>query len=71
MTGRVQFREDEETLAFVEELGVNPNRLARRLFQQEVRRLRAEERHERLSEIGIRLPQSAAELVREDRDDDR
>lgn len=68
MTGRVQFREDEETIAFVEDLGLNPNELARELFEKEVRRLRAERRHERLEEAEISLPRSAADLVREDRE---
>lgn len=65
---RIQFHEDEETLAFVESLGLDPDALARRAFQREVRRLRAEKRHQRLEEAQIRLPRSAAEVVREDRD---
>lgn len=68
MTGRVQFREDESKIAFVRELGVNPNELARELFEKEVRRLRAKERHDELTQAAIHLPRPAAEIVREDRD---
>lgn len=67
MKDRIQFHEDEEALAFVESLGLDPDDLARRVFQREVRRLRAEKRHQLLEEAQIRLPHSAAEIVREGR----
>lgn len=67
MNDHIQFHEDEETLSFVESLGLDPDDLARRALQREVRRLRAEKRHQRLEEARIRLPRSAAGIVREDR----
>lgn len=63
----IEFRVEEGTVTFVEELGLDPSELARELFVAEVRRLRAQERHERLTEADIRLPRPAAEIVREDR----
>lgn len=68
MTDRVQFREDEGTLAFVRDLGLNPNQVAREAFEAEVRRLRAQHRHEKLQAAGIELPRPAAEMIREDRE---
>lgn len=68
MTSKVQFREDEEVLAFLESKGVNPNELARDLLEAEVRRMRAADRMERLRARRVRLPRPAAEIVREDRE---
>lgn len=68
MTDRVQFREDEEVISYVESMGANPNELARRLFQEEVRRLKAEEKLRRIRAANIKLPRPAAEMIREDRD---
>lgn len=68
MGGRVQFREDEDILSFVESQGLNPNELARRLFEAEVRRLRAEARMDRLQDRDIELPRRTAEAIREDRE---
>lgn len=69
VTGRVQFREDEEALTYVRTRGLNPNDLAKRLFEAEVRRMRAEDRHARLQEMQVRMPAGGgAEMVREDRD---
>lgn len=69
VTGRVQFREDEGIIAFVEKLGLNPNEVAREAFEREVRRLKAEEKVKKLRSYTIRLaPGEAARLVREDRD---
>lgn len=68
MTSRVQFREDEEVVAYVESQGYNPNELARQAFEEAVRRLRAEERSRRLREADIKLPRSTAEAIREDRE---
>lgn len=66
---RVQFREDEETLAFVASLGLNPNELAREAFVKEVRRLRAEAKARKLRSYGIRFGGvSAAQDIREMRD---
>lgn len=64
----MQFREDEDVVAFVQEQGLNPNELARRLFEAEVRRMRARDRMDRLRERDIRLPRRAAEAIREDRE---
>lgn len=69
VTGRVQFREDEEVIAFIEKLGLNANEVAREAFEREVRRLKAEEKVKKLRSYKIRLaPGEAARLVREDRD---
>jgi len=69
VTGRVQFREDEDVIAYVEGLGLNPNEVAREAFEREVRRLRAEAKVKKLRSFNIRLePGEAARLVREDRD---
>lgn len=69
MADKVQFREDEDTLAYLEARGINPNELARELLEREVRRLRATEKFARLAEMNVRLDRPAAELVREDRDE--
>lgn len=68
VSGRVQFREDDDVIAFVEDQGINPNDLARRLFEAEVRQMRSKERMRRLQDRGIELPRPSAEAVREDRE---
>lgn len=68
MTDRIQFREDEDVIAFVESQGINPNMLARELFEAEVRRMRAEFRYRKIREMNIRLPRSGAEIIREERE---
>lgn len=68
MTDRVQFRTSQEVLSYLRGRGVNPNDLARDLFDAEVRRLRAEDRLARLRSLGVTLPRGAGELVREDRE---
>lgn len=69
MTDRVQFREDENVIAFVESLGLNANDVAREAFEREVRRLKAEAKVKKLRSFNIRLGgESAAKLVREERD---
>lgn len=66
---KVQFREDEETLAFVTSLGLNPNEVAREAFVKEVRRLRAEAKARKLRSFGIRLGgESTASEIRKMRD---
>lgn len=67
MADRVQFREDEDVLAYVEAQGLNPNELARRLFEAEVRRMRVAEKFARLRAANIRLDTPAAELIRQAR----
>lgn len=69
MASKVQFREDEELLAFLESKGINPNELARDLLEAEVRRMRAADRMERLRARRVRLPRPGAKMVREDRED--
>jgi hypothetical protein len=69
VTDRVQFRETEDVLAYVQGLGLNPNEVARAAFEAEVRRLRAKEKFDKLRSRKVRLaPGEAARLVREDRD---
>lgn len=69
MTDRVQFREDEDVIAFVESLGLNPNEVAREAWAAQVRKLRTRAKHEKLRKLSIKLPPGeAARLVREDRD---
>ena len=65
---RVQFRLEEEALAFLRERGINPNERARDLLQAEVRRLQAEDRHRRLEAMRVPMPRRGEEMVREDRD---
>lgn len=67
-TGIVQFRVANETLAYLEEKGINPNQLAREAFEAKVRRLRAEESMDELANTRIEFPRSAADMIREDRD---
>lgn len=68
MTDRVHFREDADLLAYVEGLGMNPNDFAKRLFEEEVCRLRAQERFRRIQQAWVRLPRRASAMVREERD---
>ena len=69
VTGRVQFREAEDDLAYVRARGLSPNELARDLFQAEVRRMRAEDRHARLQAMRVDMPPGGgAAMVREDRE---
>jgi hypothetical protein len=65
---KVQFREDADVLAFVESQGVNPNELARELFEAEVRRMKAKRRREKLNARPIRLGFDPVAAIREDRD---
>lgn len=55
-------------MAFVEGLGINPNELARDLFEAEVRRLKANAWLEGVRKLKVRLGGNAADIVREDRD---
>jgi hypothetical protein len=69
MSVRVQFREDEDAIAFLEGMGLNPNEVAKSAFDARVRKLRAEAKMARLT--GIRrtpVPGGYAKAVREDRD---
>lgn len=68
MADDVRFLTDDDTIAFLRSIDVDPGQLAQTLFREEVRRLKAAERHERLTEAGGRLPRSAADTVRDDRD---
>jgi hypothetical protein len=67
-SGVVQFREDGALLAYLRKRGLNPNEFAREALERAYRRLRMEEANRRLEKFAFRLPKSAAELVREDRD---
>jgi hypothetical protein len=70
VTGRVQFRESQETLDYLRARGLNPNDLARDLFEAEVRRMRADDRHAKLQTMQARMPPGGgAAMVREDRED--
>jgi hypothetical protein len=64
----VQFREDEESLAFLRERDINPNEFAREAFRSTLRRLQAEEVTDRLANVQADLPRPVEDLVREDRD---
>ena len=68
VTDRVQFRADRDDVGYLRARGVNANELARDLFEREVRRLRAEDRHARLQAMQVRMPEGGAEMVREDRE---
>lgn len=66
---RVQFREDPAVVDWVAAQGLNPNEVARKAFEAEVRRLRAKARFERLKDFKVDLPPgTATRWVREDRD---
>jgi predicted nucleic acid-binding protein len=56
VSAQVQFREDDEAVEFVKEQGLNPNDLARRLFEEEVRRMRADARMNAPARAGHRAP---------------
>lgn len=64
----VQFRMRKEIVDKVRRWRLNPNRLAREAFEGRVRELEAREQLKRLARFKVRLPKSAAELVREDRE---
>lgn len=68
MAGKIRFQADDEDTAFLKRLGKDPNEVGKRAFRRAVRRLEAQERHERVTEAGLKLPHSGAEMVREDRD---
>lgn len=69
MTTRVQFRAGQETLDYLRAKGLHPNEVAKALFEAEVRRMRAEDRHARLQGMQVRMPPGGgAEMVREDRE---
>lgn len=61
---RVQFREDDEVVDYVEGRGVNPNELAKRAFEQEVRRMKAKEARERLRKLNLPRVHGAREIRR-------
>lgn len=61
---RVQFREDDEVVSYVERHGENPNDVAKRAFEQEVRRMKAREARARLKKAKIGKIDGAAEIRR-------
>lgn len=68
--GLVQFREDDDVLRFLRELGLNPNQLSRELLEARVRRLRAEARMRALEALSADLG-DVVKLVRDEREDRR
>jgi hypothetical protein len=69
MSVNVQFREAEETVAFVQSLGLKPSELAKASFEKEVRRLRAEEWGRKLAGHKVKWDAGeATRVVREMRD---
>lgn len=64
----IQFREDKTLVDKVRRRRLNPNQVAREAFEARVRRLEGEDQMKRLARFKVRLPKSAAELIREDRD---
>lgn len=66
---RVQFREDADVVAYVEAEGLNPNEVAKRAFEAEVRRMKAKKAREALRKLKLPAFDSAAEIRRmRDRD---
>ncbi|MGQ0536133.1 MAG: hypothetical protein ACT4PT_08680 [Methanobacteriota archaeon] len=61
---RVQFREDDDVVAYVEALGENPNEVAKRAFEAEVRRLKAHEARRKLAKLGLPRVDGAEEIRR-------
>lgn len=68
-TDIVQFREDTTILAYLRARGVNPNELAREVFEATVRRYRSEENMKKLEAMKVESPGDAATLVRESREE--
>lgn len=66
--GTVQFREDDDVLAFLRAEGINANQLSRELLEARVRRLRAEKRMRELARRAGDLGDVTA-LVREVREE--
>ncbi|MEA3199789.1 MAG: hypothetical protein QOE90_1217 [Thermoplasmata archaeon] len=65
---RVQFREDDDVVAYVASAGLNPNEVAKRAFEDEVRRLKARQARAKLRKLNAPAIDGAA-AVREIRDD--
>lgn len=65
--GTVQFREDDEVIAYLRAEGMNPNEFARDLLEAWVRRSKAQKRMDRLRASAVDLG-DVVRLVREDRD---
>ena len=69
MTDRVQFREDPKVVAYVAARGVNPNELARRAFEEAVRRMKVDETWSAIQDLGLRFDaDEVTRAIREDRD---
>lgn len=65
---KVQFRIDAPFVDFLQARGLNPNEVARRAFEAEVRRMRAQDAQERLRRLNVAFTGDAAALVREERE---
>jgi hypothetical protein len=61
---RVQFREDEDLVAYVEAQGENPNDVAKRAFEAEVRRMKVREARKKLAKLQLSPPDGASEIRR-------
>lgn len=61
---RVQFREDDEVVAYVESSGLNPNDVAKKAFEDEVRRMKAREARAKLRKRALPPIDGAAEIRR-------
>lgn len=68
MQEKIQFREDQETLRFLEARGLNPNEVARQAFEAEVRRMKVDDKFDRLAKRKIKFTRDPTESIREDRD---
>jgi hypothetical protein len=65
----IQFREDDETIAFLSELGLKASEVAKAAFEREIRRLRAKALADMLRTYNVKLaPGEAAKVIREMRD---
>lgn len=70
MSVNVQFREDEDTVAYVESKGIKPSALAKEAFEKEVRRLRAKDHEEFLKNLKLKAQSGdATRAVREMREE--
>ena len=65
---KVQFRIDGPFMDFLQGKGLNPNEVARRAFEAEVRRMRAADAQERLRKVRVSFTGDAAALVRHERE---
>lgn len=66
--GAISVRLDDATERWIRDHGEKPGTFCRLAVMKEVRRREVEEAHAYLEQHRVRLPKSAVEMIREDRD---